>query len=324
MNRYPSHISIETFHGCNARCTFCHVDQWARQEGQMTDQIFDTILKQLDGWGQSHITQTALMLNGEPLYDNKLEERLAKCKSAKLPNVGFTTNAQLLNEKRSEKVIQADPDYIVFSFDTLDKKLFEEKRLRLKHDRVLNNILRFIELRNKAKSNIRIVIRHIDFKADRKEFDNEYLEYFGKLLREDIDEIGYTKVHNSAVKESIDEKFQNNHCGTTPCGAVFNRLTIQHDGHVVLCPHDFNTEYDFGSVLESDLLKIFNSEKFNEVRLIHEQNKRNTMNKCKSCDEPELNLTGDMYAKYTPKGKLFYANVYTGFDHKSERTKKKI
>ena len=48
------------------------------------------------------------------------------------------------------------------------------------------------------------------------------------------------------------------------------------------------------------------------------------MNKCKSCDEPELNLTGDMYAKYTPKGKLFYANVYTGFDHKSERTKKKI
>ena len=48
------------------------------------------------------------------------------------------------------------------------------------------------------------------------------------------------------------------------------------------------------------------------------------MTKCKSWDEPELNLTGDMYAKYTPKGKLFYANVYTGFDHKSERNKKKI
>ena len=76
MTRYPSHVSIETFHGCNARCTFCHVDQWSRQEGQMTDHIFNTILKQLDGWGQSHLQQTALMLNGEPLFDNKLEGQL--------------------------------------------------------------------------------------------------------------------------------------------------------------------------------------------------------------------------------------------------------
>ena len=88
-----------------------------------------------------------------------------------------------------------------------------------------------------------------------------------------------------------------------------------------MCPHDFNAEYDFGSVLENDILDIFNSKKFNEVRLIHEQNKRHTMEKCKGCDEPELNLRGEMYAKYTPSGKLFYANVFTGFDHESERKK---
>ena len=319
MKRYPSHVSIETFHGCNARCTFCHVNQWERKEGQMTNEVFDNIINQLDGWGQKHLKQTALMLNGEPLFDKDLEDRLYKCKAAKLPNVGFTTNAQLFSEKRRKKVLEANPDYIVFSFDTLDKEKFEENRLRLKHERVLNNILSFIEERNKMKSDIRIVIRHIDFQADKKEF-SKYLDYFGKLLRKDIDEIGYTKVHNSAVKKSIDENLTD-HCGTSPCGAVFNRLTIQHDGHVVLCPHDFNAEYDFGSVLENDILDIFNSKKFNEVRLIHEQNKRHTMEKCKGCDEPELNLRGEMYAKYTPSGKLFYANVFTGFDHESERKK---
>ena len=284
----------------------------------MTDEVFNTILSQLDGWGQDHLKQTALMLNGEPLYDHKLEERLAACKAAELPNVGFTTNGFLLDEKRAEGIVQADPDYVVFSFDSLDKAIYEKGRLRLNHDRVLENILRFIKIRNTAKSSTRIVVRHIDFKADGEEF-KKYLEYFGKLLREDLDEIGYTKVHNASVLKSIDPKFHGSDCGTTPCGAVFNWITIQHDGQVILCPHDFNGEYDFGNVLKNDILTIFNSDKFNKVRLIHAQHKRNTMAKCRTCDEPELNLSGDMYAKYTPSGKRFYANVYTGFDHNKAR-----
>lgn len=284
----------------------------------MTDEIFNAILGQLEGWGKIHLKQTALMLNGEPLYDRELEKRLAACKAAGLPNVGFTSNAQLLNKKRAESIVGADPDYVVFSFDSLDKEKYEEGRVRLKYDEVLENILHFIKIRNASQSTIRIVVRHIDFLGDGKEF-KKYLEYFRRLLREDIDEVGYTKVHNASVLKSIDPKFHNRDCGTTPCGAVFNRLTIQHDGQVVLCPHDFNGEYDFGNVLETDVLTIFNSEKFKEIRGIHEQHKRNTMKKCKSCDEPELNLTGDMYAKYTPSGKRFYANVYTGFDHNKAR-----
>jgi len=279
----------------------------------MTDDVFNAILKQLDGWAQDHVKQTALQLNGEPLYDRKLEERIAACKAAKLPNVGFTTNVALLNEKRAKSIVQANPDYVVFSFDTLDKAKFEEERIRLSYDRVLKNLLGFVKLRDASQNNIRIIVRHIDFKADGEEF-KEYLKFFRNVLREDIDEVGYTKVKNASFMTSIDPKFQNGDCGTTPCGAVFNRLTIQHDGQVVLCPLDYNGEHDFGNVLETDILTIFNSEKFKEVRRIHGQHKRNTMAKCKKCDEPELNKTGNMFAKYTPSGKRYYANTYTGFD----------
>ena len=109
--------------------------------------------------------------------------------------------------------------------------------------------------------------------------------------------------------------------GTTPCGAVFERLTIQHDGQVVLCPHDYDGMFDFGNVMDADLLTIFNSEQFEQVRNIHEDGKRNCMDKCRTCDEPELNLDGDMYAKYTPSGRRFFADVYRGFDYHNERNK---
>jgi radical SAM protein with 4Fe4S-binding SPASM domain len=286
----------------------------------MSDELYETILEQLKDWAPAHIKQTALMLNGEPLLDPNIEKRVIRAKAVGLPNVGITTNGFLMGEKRASSIIEASPDYIVFSFDTLDKNLFERNRIRLTHEKVQENVVGFIRKRNEANSNIRIVVRHIDFKGDGSEFD-EYRRFFQALLKEDLDEIGYTKVHTASFSKSIKSEFRNGHCGTTPCGAVFNRLTIHHDGHVVLCPHDFNAEYDYGSVLEQHVLDIFNSSACNRVRGIHELGQRNTMSKCNGCDEPELNRDGDMYAKYTPSGKRFFADVFVGFDHDSERQK---
>ena len=325
MYIYPSQISIETFHGCNARCTFCHVNEWSRTQGEMKDETLNEIIKQLSSWPKGKIKQTALMLNGEPLFDKKLELRLKKCKENNLPNVGFTTNAGLMTKDRAEKIVDSDPDYVVFSFDTLNKEKYEEGRLRLKYERVLSNIENFIKIRNKKNSKIRIVLRHIDFKGDKEEF-RKYINFFKERLVNGQDEFSYTKVHNSAFASSIKEGLNSNSeilYGDTPCGAVFNRLTIQHDGQVVLCPHDYDGIFNFGNVMEGNLLDFFNNEEFNNIRKLHSEKKRYKMKKCDGCDEPELNKTGDMYAKYTIEGKRFYANVYTGFDRDEELKKLK-
>ena len=318
LKQYPSQISIETFHGCNARCTFCHVNDWERKAGEMKDEIFEKIIFQIKPWAKKYVKQTSLMLNGEPLYDKKLEKRIQFCKEAGIPNVGFTTNAALFNEKRIESVVNANPDYIVLSFDTLNKQDYENGRLRLKFDKVKNNIVSLIKLRNIKKSKIRIVVRHIDLKGDKKDF-LKYLEFFQELLIDGQDEIGYTKLHNAAFTESIKKDFNSKkYFGDTPCGAVFNRLTIQHDGQIVLCPHDFNGEYNFGNVMDDNLLDIFNNNQFIKIRKIHNDKQRSCMNKCNKCDEPEINADKDMYAKYTVSGQRFFANVFTGFDRDEE------
>ena len=318
--RYPTGVSIETVHGCNARCVFCHVNLWTRPKGIMTDKVFETIVEQLIDWAPRHVKQTALMLNGEPLLDPNIAKRLALCKAQGLPNVGTTSNGYLMNEERAEGIIDAAPDYIVFSLDTLDGVQYESQRLRLTHTRVLDNVLGFIKKRNAMKSKVRIVLRNIDFSNDRSEFDS-YRLFFQEFLSEDLDEIGYTKVHNAAFMPSIDAENIEVDCGTTPCQAVFRRLSIQHDGYVVLCPHDFNGEHAFGNVMESHVLDIFNSPKFIDVRDIHEMGMRNTIPKCAGCDEPELDHDGQLYAKYTPSGKHIFSGVFRGFDHAKERNK---
>jgi radical SAM protein with 4Fe4S-binding SPASM domain len=317
---YPKLICIETYHGCNARCGFCPVSLWPRQKGPMSDTIFNTIICQLSDWGPEKLKQVALMMNGEPLLDKKLEERLLRCKREKLPNVGFTTNASLMDSKRALSIINASPDYVVFSFDTLDKKTYEGNRVGLSYDVVLKNVVGFIEKRNEANSDIRVVLRYVDFKDEGSGFD-EYCLWFRQILKEDLDEVQYTRMHNAGFRPSIKTELVNGDFGINPCGSPFNRMIIQSNGQVSLCAHDFNADYKFGNIMDQHVLEIFNCERFREVRKMHKAHKRNTLLRCSTCDEPEIDLDGNTFLKYTPSAKLFFNKSKVGFDYDKERKK---
>jgi len=101
----------------------------------------------------------------------------------------------------------------------------------------------------------------------------------------------------------------------------FNRLAIQHDGRVLMCTYDFNTEYDLGNEMEKHVLEIFNDGKFNRVWQAHNACQRNTLVKCSTCDEPEIDLDGNTFLKYTPSAKLFFDKSKVGFDYDKERKK---
>ena len=317
---YPKQVCIETYHGCNARCAFCPASLWSRPKGAMPDEIFETIIEQLKDWAPKNVNQVALMMNGEPLLDSNLEDRLARCKAEQMPNVGFTTNGSLMDTKRASNIIDVSPDYVVFSFDSLNRETYENNRRGLSYDRVFNNILGFIRKRNEAHSKTRVVLRHVDFKGDGFDFEN-YRLYFKDLLKEDLDELQSTRVHNASFRPSIKKELNEGNLGTTACESPFNRLIIQHDGSVSLCAHDFDTEYDFGNEMEQHVLEIFNCDEFNKVRSIHRARQRNTLIKCNTCDEPELDKDGNMFVKYTPSGRLFFDKIYVGFDYQRERQK---
>ena len=317
---YPKQVCIETYHGCNARCGFCPVTLWTRPKGQMSDEIFNTVIDQLKEWAPGNVNKVALMMNGEPLLDSKLEDRLAICKAEGLPNVGFTTNGSLMNLERASSILGASPDYVVFSFDTLEKKSYEDNRRGLSYDTTLENIFGFIRKRNELKSKTRVVLRYVDFQEGGAGF-KDYQLYFQDFLDEELDELQYTIAHNAGFRQSIKEELDNGNFGTTPCDAPFNRLIIQHDGQVLMCAHDFNTEYDLGNVMEKHILEIFNGDEFNRVRQVHKACRRNTLVKCSTCDEPELDKDENTFVKYTPSGKSFFSKNNVGFDYHEERRK---
>ena len=142
---------------------------------------------------------------------------------------------------------------------------------------------------------------------------SDYIGFWGPKLNDELDELHYNKEHNWAQGPDGDY-------GNTACGFVFHRAFILRDGTMVLCCTDFNAEYDFGNVNDAPLLDLWNGPRWQEVRRIHSEGKRNTMKLCDRCDIPELNDHGEFNVKMTPSGRVFSTDTMTPFENQVSRS----
>jgi hypothetical protein len=67
----------------------------------------------------------------------------------------------LLDEERLRALLDAGLDVIILSIDSLRKDVFENIRVRLDFDEVLENALRFIELKDQIRAGTQIFMRMI-------------------------------------------------------------------------------------------------------------------------------------------------------------------
>jgi len=279
MVHYPKKIQIETFLGCNARCSYCTISKWERKHGQMSEEVFSRILEELVPI-RNQLQVISLYMDGEPLMDRDLEERVRVTKSRGLPHVGFTTNGALLTEERARRLLDAGLDWVSFSFDSLNKESFEKVRIRLKFDEVLKNIEGFLELRNSGSFGTKVILRHVNSVDDSEELVS-YREYWSEYLRP-TDAIQSFNVHNWGDGRPITTRE-----AQTPCRYVFDNMTILRDGTVPLCCVDYNAQYPFGNVMETPLMDIWNGMQWQAARQAHLNGQRAKIGMCGTCNVPE-------------------------------------
>jgi MoaA/NifB/PqqE/SkfB family radical SAM enzyme len=279
LTKYPKKIQIETFLGCNARCTYCTIGKWKREHGQMSPEIFSRILEQLVPI-RNDVEVISLYMDGEPLMDRDLENRIQMCKERGLPHIGFATNGGLLSEDRARKLLDAGLDWVSFSFDSLNKESFEKVRVRLKFNEVLKNIRGLVELRNAGSYGTKVILRHVN-SVDKPEELEEYRNYWSELLRP-TDAIQSFNVHNWGDGGPISAGE-----ARTPCKYVFDNMTILRDGTVPLCCVDYNALHPFGNVMTTPLMDIWNGMQWEDARQAHLSGQRARIGMCGTCNVPE-------------------------------------
>jgi hypothetical protein len=286
LRSYPKYIMIETVNFCNAECIMCGIDFNKKAKQVMKDELFDKLAADIIAHKDA-VEKVMLYLDCEPLLDKKLPMRIEKLKKGGVKKLNISTNAELLDEARGTKIIEAGLDEIYINLDSFKAERFEAIRKGLHFDVVYKNIVDFIQLRNRLNPKMVIRMQMIlqDINAD--EGDECIAHWTPKMGPHD--QVVVQKAHNWAsmvnTKKFGDEFTINN----IPCIGPFGTCCIHVDGTVGLCsmdtepqPHG-STGEGIGSVATHTIAEVWSGEKVNRVRDVHLQGTRCDIKLCDGC-----------------------------------------
>ena len=279
---FPKYFTIETCNNCNARCTMCPKGQAGTKGMQiMEDAVFDKIVKELEGYCD-WIEMISLNSDGEPLLDKKIALRIKKLKDIGIRHINISTNAQLLTKDKIEELLESGLDDLRISIDGFTKETYEKVRQGLNYDIVKANTLNMLQMRNLAKSSMKIRIRMVELEENADERE-DFLKFWQSKAGEE-DKIQLMPMHTWSGKIADEEKRKIDFYADKPCVSVFSSFTINYDGKVQLCDSDIEQQEIVGDIREQSIRDIWQGGKMEQIRGWHADEKRNNIPICQGCD----------------------------------------
>lgn len=283
---FPSYFEIETVNACNARCPMCTIEDWDRHSPTMKDPLFAKLADELIHH-RDKVKRVSLYRDGEPLLDKKLPDRIAMLKDGGIREVNISTNVSLLDDARARAVLEAGLDSIILSIDSLRKEVFESIRVRLTLEEVIENALKFIELRNSIHPSTQIRVRMVLQEGNKDEWP-EY-EAFWRPKLSPHDRVSQHNVHNWGGQLKDFTPVTDSREPNLPCVALWSLMVIFANGDVPLCNVDYNNIHGTGNVALQSIEEVWRNPLMAERRALHLSARKGEIDLCRNCnvwDEP--------------------------------------
>ena len=278
---FPKYFEIETVNACNARCVMCTIDDWEKVRNPiMTDKLFAKFVEEVSRHSD-WVDRVCLNRDGEPTLDKNLHKKIKLLKDAGIKEVTMATNVQLLDEKRICQYLDAGLDDIMVSIDGITKKTFEEIRVNLDYETVVQNSLNLIKIRDQRGLPLIIRLRMIIMDSNQHEVQ-DWMTFWKEKVGPN-DQV-YAKVAhtwgNQLNKETGESVLT---YADKPCIAPFSSMIIHTDGTVPMCSIDYSSKVKVGDFSKNSIEEIWNDEPMMNIRKLHANSRRNEIALCQGC-----------------------------------------
>lgn len=307
----PEIFAIEGTNHCNIKCIMCprgEPDLMRRKVGHISQNTLESILEKANYFSDI----CWLHWFGEPLMNPNVYEHIKLAKS-KIPNIGISTNATLLNPQAQRLLIDSGLDTIMIAIDGVDKETYESvrKSQHFTFEKVVTNAEEFLALRAELgllKPHVILSMIAMDITSGQLEKFRERWELCG------ANEVIF-KPYTNWGGQNIDvfdnyqvKKLQNtlNHKRAHPCKFLWTSIVVSHNGDVVPCCYDYDTTMTMGNINEHSIDEIWNGDKYIQLRQA-ELEGRNSSVLCDNCSQAPGRLRKTTFNKaYENIKKIIY------------------
>ncbi|MBI4023338.1 MAG: radical SAM protein [Verrucomicrobia bacterium] len=273
-------LVVEITNTCNLACVMCPRQNMKRKARHMSREMFAEIIRA----NHPHLEFVSLNGFGEPLLHPNLIECLEVCRKHGV-SAGISTNATQLDEEMALSLLACPPNQITIAFDGVTRETYESVRKGARFDAVLENVARFLRLRQTRRAKTHVVLQCICMTETKHEV-RKFRDFFAPYR---FDAIRIRQLTHSG-KERSDTDYRNRSCS---CYWLWNEPMVLSDGTVVPCCQDVNAELALGNIQQQPLARLWQEGTIRELRRKHAAGERDSIPICRACNmyQPGLVLS---------------------------------
>jgi sulfatase maturation enzyme AslB (radical SAM superfamily) len=268
MISFPKIIQIETCIVCNSHCVFCPHHEMERGPDYMEDSVWRKIIDETRGRG---ILYRPFLIN-EPFVDKRLPEIIRYIKEDPTAKVELNSNGNFPGYADLPAFINSGIDWIRFSVDGFSDESFKASGRGGKYEKIVENVRRFIDERNRLNSKCFIEVRMIDM-PENKDLQKGFVDYWSQYA----DKATITDLYAWPWSGQTD-------CHKAPCPKIREEMFFMVNGQAILCCWDAFGRSDLGNVKTQTVEEIWLGEANQKYRSLLNQGKREEITLCSKCD----------------------------------------
>lgn len=321
-------LYIELSSVCNLKCKMCFRNSWFDEVPTlMSDVTIDRIKNSISDDNFKSVFFGGM---GEPLLHNRIFE-LIKLSKDHDKQTELITNATLLTEDISKRLVECGIDTLWISMDGFTKESYEAIRKGSLYQKITDNIKYF----NSIKGNIKLGLTFVMMNENLAELDeiNDFADKYGfdyinlshvvpceELKKENsIYDLNYRigKMHRFSKSENYIKQLD--YCpfiGDEVCfirsdGEVCPCMQLLHSSYSYLYEEKRKIySYSFGNINEQSLSEIYNSNEYVQFRKKVKTFEFPCCTDCLGCEDRKENLTDCMYNERPTCGACLWAQGY--------------
>ena len=279
--KLPPVLSVELSTYCNLRCPYCTNPLARRKRNFMEFSLAEKITAEMK---QLKTRRLQLVGNGEPTLHPEFGKIISMFGKA-ASYMSIVTNGQWLREETADELVNSGMSLVEFSIDAGGKEGYEKSRIGGSFDALLQNIRRLRQLRDKAKSRLKINVR-VMFRPSVIHTMDEELAFWRKEADMVMPQY-LVRINGTDYEEDLFIPQQQKAGAFPKCSLPFYHSEIKYNGNILMCYYSAFQLGEpgllLGNVNDTPIYDLWNHEILQQYRKAHRERNNAMMPVCQGC-----------------------------------------
>lgn len=285
---FPSQILMDITEVCNLACIHCPHPVFSKSEHYasryMDVELNDKMIEEVRKYGQGKTQYIRYASNGEPLVHPHGYEMIESAVKHSGVYVTLTTNGTIMNEKRTQRLLDAGVHMIDISIDAFKPETYSNIRVNGNLELTRGNVIRLIQWIRESKANTKVVVSFVEQPqnlAEVVDFENYWRD-------QGVDNVVIRRLHScSGAVPDLADKHRENLSSTMrrPCLYPWERIVINAKGDLAFCPSDWVHGSFVGNYRDTTIHDEWQGEFYQALRQAHLGNDYGNHSFCGNCPD---------------------------------------